>query len=400
MIQLYVSKDLAKPLKQFLTEPEAAQPEAMQWYGHLVSIQQQHYMLLMEADSSYCMLFPQMTEDELAMFPQLFVEQLYRDALILCEAEPDSDASFNLMALIAEMAGNMTCQPGLESSAQAALHQTAAELEQIIAEQGAAGSEQGWFEYNLRLNLLSLESSLDSEDALPVEKFAASWQRKLAAMEGVEANPELQQLRNELNQLMSDGQPTPAATEAEVVPLLSIYQLKINLENMRPPVWRRVLVHSNITLDTLHHVIQAAMGWDNCHLHHFIDGHEIYAPQELFDAHFPKHDSSEVRLFELLVEEKDKLEYEYDFGDGWVHKIVLEKVLPYEKGAPLAQCIKGKRACPPEDCGGFTGYYNLLEILNDSQHEDYQETLEWLGGPFNPEACDLDEINRRLQEID
>lgn len=100
-----------------------------------------------------------------------------------------------------------------------------------------------------------------------------------------------------------------------------------------------------------------------------------------------------------IVSEGDKLIYEYDFGDGWEHKIRIEKILPAEKGKRYPVCLAGKRACPPEDCGGPPGYERLLEVLRDPKHEEYEETLEWLGGPFDPEAFDVNEVNRMLKSV-
>ena len=90
------------------------------------------------------------------------------------------------------------------------------------------------------------------------------------------------------------------------------------------------------------------------------------------------------------------IKYEYDFGDGWEHKIILEKILPFDQANQSSSCIKGKRACPPEDCGGIWGYQELLDTLNDPKHPEYESMLEWLGGRFDSETLDIEEINRML----
>lgn len=177
-----------------------------------------------------------------------------------------------------------------------------------------------------------------------------------------------------------------------------VYQLKIALEGARPPIWRRVLVESSRSLSDLHWIIQITMGWDNSHLHHFMHNGEFYSEPSPFDDDFMENeDSSQYRISQLLKQEKDWIRYEYDFGDGWLHKITLEKVLMMDDSQSLPQCIKGKRACPPEDSGGIWGYEYLLEVLADKDHEEYQERLEWLGGEFDPEALDLDAVNQELQ---
>ena len=113
---------------------------------------------------------------------------------------------------------------------------------------------------------------------------------------------------------------------------------------------------------------------------------------------FLKHtDDYYCRDYQPVQVEKDKFTYEYDFGDGWEHIILLEKILPPEDGATYPRCIKGKRACPPEDCGGIWGYAHLLEVIADPEDPEHDEMLEWLGGEFDSEYFNLDEVNERLR---
>ena len=105
-----------------------------------------------------------------------------------------------------------------------------------------------------------------------------------------------------------------------------------------------------------------------------------------------------IMITRLLRKEKDSLIYEYDFGDGWEHKIILEKVLPHDTSLDVPRCIKGKRACPPEDCGGIWGYQDLIEMINDTSHPEHEEMLEWLGGDLDPEYFDVNETNEILSE--
>jgi hypothetical protein len=172
-----------------------------------------------------------------------------------------------------------------------------------------------------------------------------------------------------------------------------VYQLKISLKQAKPPIWRRVLVPASIELEALHAVIQAAFGWTNSHLHQFIDGRTFYMPGGEDDGFMgmDTEDSAGVRLLDLLRKEKDKVVYEYDFGDSWEHQVLLEKVLPADPEQPLPVCIKGKRACPPDDCGGMYGYFQMLETLDGSDDKEKSDLLDWLGGAFDPEAFDLDE---------
>ncbi|HBV21871.1 MAG TPA: hypothetical protein DEF07_09150 [Nitrosomonas sp.] len=177
--------------------------------------------------------------------------------------------------------------------------------------------------------------------------------------------------------------------------LRSIYQLKVTLKNIRPPIWRRFLISSTTNLGDMHLVLQIVMGWANVHLHEFVKENERYGEP---DIEFPSdiHDETEFRLDQILKQEKEKLIYIYDFGDGWEHEVLLEKVLPFKHDAVLPTCIKGKRACPPEDVGGVGGYGMFLEAVSDPSHPEYAAMCEWAGGGFDSEFFDLDAVNDLL----
>lgn len=174
-----------------------------------------------------------------------------------------------------------------------------------------------------------------------------------------------------------------------------IFQLKIRLEYSRPPIWRRVLVSSGITLHKLHDVIQAAMGWTDSHLHMFVVGERRYGvPDPEWDVELG--DERKVTLAELLRRPKDRILYEYDFGDGWLHVVELEKSVPPSQDQQVPCVVAGRRACPPEDCGGPPGYARLLHVLGQSDSPERRELLEWVGEEFDPAAFDLASLNRRL----
>ncbi|HUL12053.1 MAG TPA: plasmid pRiA4b ORF-3 family protein [Methylococcaceae bacterium] len=181
-------------------------------------------------------------------------------------------------------------------------------------------------------------------------------------------------------------------------PGTSIYQLKVSLQGSKPPIWRRLLVAADITLPKLHDILQISMGWTDSHLHSFRTGNEYFGQP---DGDFPSAMKSEarVKLNSLLQREKDSVIYEYDFGDSWEHRIVLEKILPFDEQVKLPRCTAGKRACPPEDCGGIWGYSDLLDTLQDPQHPDHDEMKEWLGGDFDPEFFDMAGVNKMLAQL-
>lgn len=174
-----------------------------------------------------------------------------------------------------------------------------------------------------------------------------------------------------------------------------IYQIKITLEGAKPPIWRRIEVSPETTVEDFNKIIQATMGWTNTHLHHFIVGNEFYTPPSEWDDF--GNDYTGLKIKDFLQNEGQKIRYEYDFGDSWLHQIKLEKILEKQQSVAYPRCVKGKRACPPEDCGGIWGYMNLVEIMKDKKHEQYEEMLDWLGGPLESEKFDLDKVNRKLR---
>jgi len=181
------------------------------------------------------------------------------------------------------------------------------------------------------------------------------------------------------------------------------YQIKITLKGSKPKIWRRILVPSDLLLSDFHKIIQTTMGWTNSHLHQFIKNRTYYtkrmADDDLWDE-MGNVDYSKIKISDLLKKEKDRIVYEYDFGDGWEHDIILEKIEDKGMNENIPICLTGKTNCPPEDCGGIWGYSELLEILKHPDHEDYEEYVEWLGDEFDPTYFDKNEINEKLKMKD
>ncbi|WKZ18047.1 MAG: plasmid pRiA4b ORF-3 family protein [Candidatus Jettenia sp. CY-1] len=185
----------------------------------------------------------------------------------------------------------------------------------------------------------------------------------------------------------------------------TVYQLKITLKHSQPPIWRRVQVRANINLHDLHRVIQVVMGWTNSHLHQFIVRGVYYGdddPDFGLGSELEFISEHKIGLDQIVSQEKEKLIYEYDFGDGWEHQIVVEKILQPESTRSYPNCLTGKRACPPEDVGGVWGYDNFVEIIRDKKHPEHKAMLEWVGGDFDPEEFNMVEVSsvadRRLPE--
>ena len=174
-----------------------------------------------------------------------------------------------------------------------------------------------------------------------------------------------------------------------------VYELKVTLEGIKPPIWRRFRVRDDITLEKLHDLLQVIMGWTNSHLHQFMIGGTYYGHRD--PELPPRQDEKGVLLRQVLQKPKDRLAYEYDFGDSWEHLVVLEHVLVHEPRARYPEILAGKRACPPEDCGGVSGYYRLLEVLAAPRHPERRDMVEWVGGSFDAEAFDMGALNRALR---
>ena len=174
------------------------------------------------------------------------------------------------------------------------------------------------------------------------------------------------------------------------------YQLKITLNGTKPPIWRRVIVAGDTDLFDLHDIIQIAMGWEDSHMHQFTLGEKRYgSPDPEWDSGVI--DEEGVRIDSLLKREKDSFVYEYDFGDGWKHQVVLEKIILEWPEKDLPKCTAGRRACPLEDIGGVWGYANFLEVIGNPSHPEYEDMLQWAGDDFDPEAFDPDEVNAMLR---
>lgn len=178
-----------------------------------------------------------------------------------------------------------------------------------------------------------------------------------------------------------------------------IYQLRIELQYLKPAIWRRVLVPASIKMPKLHVTILRSMGWQGGHLHEFVIGETNYGqldPDYRDDPPLQREDR--VTLDKALGALKT-FRYVYDFGDDWEHKIKVEKVLPSDPALEHPLCVGGAHACPPEDVGGPPGYLEFLEAIRDPNHEEHASMLSWIGGAFDPMAFDVDEVNERLAEI-
>ncbi len=177
----------------------------------------------------------------------------------------------------------------------------------------------------------------------------------------------------------------------KVETLHSIYQIRIQLRGIKPGIWRRLLVRNSSSLAELHDVIQIAMGWQDCHIHQFVKDRVCYGLSE------GMQNELDYRVSQLLKEKGDKLLYEYDFGDGWQHDVVLEKILPFKQGQTLPVCLAGERACPLEDIGGIPGYEMCLHALANSDDPTYEAYLEFTVEDFDADYFSVECVNEDLE---
>lgn len=174
--------------------------------------------------------------------------------------------------------------------------------------------------------------------------------------------------------------------------------LRIELRYVEPTIYRTIVVPSRITLPKLHVTILQAMGWLGGHLHEFIINHTHYGVP---DPDYPDTDvqnQNRIRLDKTLGL-SGQFEYLYDYGDYWLHQILVLDVIHVEGPLNSPWCLDGANACPPEDVGGEPGYTEFLQAMSDSDHPDHSDATQWYGGPFDPTAFDLQEVNERLMQI-
>lgn len=179
----------------------------------------------------------------------------------------------------------------------------------------------------------------------------------------------------------------------------AIYQLKIFLDEITPRIWRRVLVPSDVTLLKLHDVLQAVMGWKDSHLHQYACQGQRYTDYLSEARDHNSKDERKTRLDHVLLLPGQMLQYEYDFGDGWIHHVELEEITQNTDGKGFRPiCLEGERNCPPEDCGGPGGYEEVLKAVTNPNDPEYEELAYW-AGDYEPEKFDLKKISRHLKKI-
>ena len=175
-----------------------------------------------------------------------------------------------------------------------------------------------------------------------------------------------------------------------------VYELKVTLDGSTPAIWRRIRVPGDVTLSRLHRILQTTMGWVQMHHHQFIIRGRRYGRP---DREGEVEDDRRVRLIQVVTRAGSRFIYEYDFDDGWLHDVRVERVLAAEEGTQAPVCLGGERACPPEDVGGMYGYYDVLALLQNGRSAGHERAREWIGERFDPDRFDVETVNRRLQRL-
>jgi hypothetical protein len=180
-----------------------------------------------------------------------------------------------------------------------------------------------------------------------------------------------------------------------------IYEFRITLRGIEPPIYRIFRVSDRITFKKLHKIIQVVMGWQDYHLYEFKYGPiQIGIPDgEYFIVDAYHWDASKTKLSSLKLERNDVLLYNYDFGDDWSHLLEVQISYYSEGGTFVPVCLEGENACPPEDVGGIGGFQHFLEVLADPDDEKYEHYRNWSGGNYDPQAFDIDEVNKKLAKL-
>jgi hypothetical protein len=228
------------------------------------------------------------------------------------------------------------------------------------------------------------------------------YRRVLRVRSAIERQVEKQLQNGCKDNVVSTSLPSPdKQARQKVQDGRQVYQIKVALLEIEPLIWRRFLVPPSVTLHRLHLILQDVMGWSNYHLYRFRIGRQEYGEpdpdNEFYELNFKN--SRRTKLGRVVTKKGDVFLYEYDFGDSWEHMVLVEDILEYQEDIRYPVCLVGERACPPEDCGGPDGYADLLKIIADRSHEDYQDMMTWLGGSFDPDRFDIEIVNLKLKSM-
>lgn len=188
-----------------------------------------------------------------------------------------------------------------------------------------------------------------------------------------------------------------APPDAEAGPA-AILQAKVTLRGVEPPIWRRVVVPSNMPLHEFAWALIRAMGWNGSHLHMYDVAGTKYGSISPDWESLGELDEESFRIDDVLPAVGSELRFDYDFGDGWEHDVVVEAIEPVDPAATYPSCVDGARACPPDDVGGPHGYQEMLDVLADPRLEDPNQVRAWARDGWAADRFDVAEAGTAMQE--
>lgn len=373
-----LSKDVQSP-----AVAENISADAMIWYGHRVTIERRKCLVLMDAATRYGVLMPGLTKPDFKHLGDHLRERLPNELAWIHDGDAETADCFR--PAVERLADPVVIAPGRDRSVQAHINDFVRHV-------------RDWVQRNARL-------PRNDEESLRAARHA-NWSLKMS-----KAHPDgLRPIRAFREKWLAEAGIKAASLPEPVDPFgtfwarflprrdAGTFQLRIELLEIEPPVWRRIQVPSNLPLEGLHEVIQVAMGWWDSHLHEFSTGERRYGQPHGEWPDESLSDEGEFRLDQILARPGDRLEYLYDFGDSWQHLLTLEAVDPPGAHAERLRCLDGARRCPPEDVGGAYGYMEFLEAVCKPAHPEHTDMLRWVGGEFDPEDFDIADVNANLAD--
>ena len=379
MFRILTTATLAKDLKP-TSEDVETDADTVQWYGHRVTIDRRKCVVLMEAKTRYGLLFAGLTKPEFQRLDERLRERVPLELGLLHD---DAGLAERFRPAVERLAEPTVIEPGRDRSVQAHINDFVHNVRE-------------WVSRNYRL-------PNDDEESFRAAGHA-NWMLKMGKghPQGLRSIYAFREMWMKEAGIEADALPEPVDPWQSIWGRLlprkdtGTFQLRVELLDIEPPIWRRIRVPTNLPLEGLHDVIQIAMGWLDYHLHEFTDGTRRYGQPH---GEWPDEalaDEREFRLDQLMTRPGDRLDYVYDFGDDWHHRLTLEAVDPPGAHAERLACLDGARRRPPEDVGGTWGYIEFLEAVLDRGHPEHADMLHWAGGEFDPEEFDVDETNSDL----
>lgn len=381
MLAILTSGALSKDIRS-ADDPAGVDTGALIWYGHRVTIERRKCVVLMEAASRYGVLFTALTKPDFQRLGERLAARLPGE---LARIHGDTAIAERLRPVVDRLADPIVTVPGRDRSIQSHINDFVYLVRCWTADNGRLPRDDDEaFLAASRPNWMIKMGKAHPKGLISAPAFSERW----LDLAGIDPDS----VPDPIDPFRSLSARRPSLTHS------GTFQFRIDLLEAQPPIWRRFRVPANLPLEDLHEVIQIVMGWTDSHLHEFIVGEQRYgeASDEWPDPDRAPADEQQFQIDQLVSRPGEHLEYLYDFGDYWEHRLTLEAVDPPAAHAEPILCLDGARRCPPEDVGGLYGYIEFLEAVHDPTHPDHANMLRWAGGEFNPDDFEIEDINTEL----